>query len=57
MDSLELFNICQKIKSGKLKLHDGKLYTIEQWQNYTEAVNQVEHYDLLQLTKKIQLKN
>lgn len=43
------------ISAGNLFLYDNKLYTKEEWQKIQEAEHQVEHFDLLQLTKKIQL--
>ena len=43
------------ISAGNLFLCDNKLYTKEEWQKIQEAEHQVEHFDLLQLTKKIQL--
>jgi hypothetical protein len=43
------------IESKELVLEDGKLYTREEWESILHADRQEQHYDLLQLTKKIQL--
>ncbi|WP_407305563.1 hypothetical protein [Acinetobacter sp.] len=55
MDIQEIGLIKEKIKNGELILEGDKLYTKEEWLQITEADKQEEHYDLLQLTKKIQL--
>lgn len=43
------------IANKSLVLHKKKIYTSEEWSQIKEAERQEEHYDLLQLTKKIQL--
>ena len=43
------------ISAGNLFLYDNKLYNKEEWQKIQEAEQKVDHLDLLQLTKKIQL--
>jgi hypothetical protein len=43
------------IKNGSLILDGSKLYTREEYEKIQYAAQQAEHYDLLQLTKKIQL--
>jgi len=52
---MDIIEIKQKIKSGELILDGKKLYTREEWQQIKEAKFQEEHYDLLQLTKKISM--
>lgn len=43
------------IANKSLVLHKKKIYTAAEWSQIQEAERQEEHYDLLQLTKKIQL--
>jgi DNA polymerase elongation subunit (family B) len=52
---LTIAEILQKLESGELFLCEGKLYTSEEWAKIREAEQQEEHFDLLQLTKKISL--
>lgn len=52
---MTLNEIKQKIKEGLLFEHEGRVYTPAEWKNIQYAEKQEEHYDLLQLTKKIQL--
>ena len=52
MDKNELF---EKLKSGDLVLVDGKVYDKQTALEIISASNKVEHFDLLQLTKKISL--
>lgn len=47
--------IAEKIKTGEMVLDGNKLYTAEQYEAYKHAKHMEEHYDLLQLTKKISL--
>ena len=44
-----------KVKNGELFLSRGKLYTASEMQEIEHAERQEQYYDLLQLTKKIQL--
>lgn len=44
-------------KNGDFYYEDNKRYTVEEYHQIQYAENQVKRYDLLQLTKKIQLKN
>lgn len=43
------------IAAGIFVLHKKRLYTKEDYEELLEAKRQQDHYDLLQLTKKIQL--
>lgn len=43
------------LKSGALILDKDKVYSLSEWEAITNAEKMAEHYDLLQLTKKIQL--
>lgn len=52
---MNLSEIKAKLKNGELILDEGKLYTLEEWTKIAYAQAQEELYDLLQLTKKIQL--
>ncbi len=55
MDLMEITEIKQSLALGDLVLFDGKLFTREEWAQIKEAEHLAEHFDLLQLTKKIQL--
>ena len=48
-------DIRQRIKNGELFQHDASFYTLEVHEQIVEHDKQVSQYDLLQLTKKIQL--
>jgi len=50
-----MHDLIARVKSGDLILDGNKLFTKEEWSRIQEAERQTEHYDLLQLTKKIQL--
>lgn len=52
MNKIELEN---KIAKGELVVNDDLIYTKSDWEALKYAEKQEEHYDLLQLTKKIQL--
>lgn len=52
---LDLDTIRQGLSNKTLFLHKNKIYTKAEWDEIQNAKNQEEHYDLLQLTKKIQL--
>jgi DNA polymerase elongation subunit (family B) len=43
------------LANGELVLSGKRLYTKDEWQQIQEAITNIEQYDLLQLTKKIQL--
>lgn len=42
-------------KEGQPVTYEGKVYSEEEWKQIEYAESQVEHYDMLQHTKKIQL--
>jgi hypothetical protein len=48
-------NYINGLRDGSYVLDGGKLYTRQEWDAITHAEKQEEHFDLLQLTKKIQL--
>ena len=52
---METVEILKKVEAGAAFLSGGKLYTKEEWTAILEAERQEAHFDLLQLTKKIQL--
>lgn len=52
---MNISEIKQKIDAGDLVLYNNKLYDRETWAAIQNAKKQEAHYDLLQLTKKIQL--
>ena len=52
---MTLFEINEKIKLGVLIKHKNKVYTKEEWGLIEHAKLEEARYDLLQLTKKIQL--
>lgn len=52
---MDLAEIKHKLKIGELILSDGKLFNLTEWSKIAYAQAQEELYDLLQLTKKIQL--
>lgn len=52
---METHDIIEGIKNGSLFYYNKKIYTKDEYNAILEAKHQVEHYDLLQLTKKIQL--
>lgn len=52
---MTLSEIEEKIKLGTLIKHKNKVYTKEEWGLIEHAKHQEEQFDLLQLTKKIQL--
>lgn len=47
--------ILTKLRSGTYHLENGKLYTASEWSSIQKLDADEEYYDLLQLTKKIQL--
>lgn len=55
MDLSDIDAIKQKLKTGDLVLYNKKLYTRAEWDEIEGYTAQVELYDLLQHTKKIQL--
>jgi len=52
---MDIEDIKNKLKSGELIRLDNKLYTIDEFAQIENAKEQESHFDLLQLTKKIQL--
>lgn len=52
---MNVLEIKKKLASGELILDGNKLYTKSEYEQIQQAEQQAEHYDLLQLTKKIQL--
>lgn len=55
ISTLTVDDIKAGIHSGKYVLHNKRLYSKEDYQQLKQAIAEEEHYDLLQLTKKIQL--
>lgn len=55
MNIEKLRELRDKIRSGELIYHEHHVYTPEQFEEYKRMKTEIEHYDLLQLTKKIQL--
>jgi hypothetical protein len=55
MDISKLEEIRDKIKNSELIFFENHLYTPDQYAELTACKEQEAHYDLLQLTKKIQL--
>ena len=55
MSALSISEIKKGIKNGSLILDGKKIFTKDEWEQIQDAKKQEEHYDLLQLTKKIQL--
>lgn len=53
--NLSLEEIKAGLASGEFFLSGKKIYSRQEWAQIKEAERQEEHYDLLQLTKKIQL--
>lgn len=53
---MDFDTVVSKLKSGDLVRDGTKLYTREEWKQIREMEAKVDHFDLLQLTKKIQLK-
>jgi len=47
--------ISELIKTGEIVVDGSKIYTRDEWEQIKVAEQKAEHYDLLQLTKKIQL--
>lgn len=52
---MTLDQINEQVSLGNLIISGGKAYTKEEWKDIKHASEQCERYDLLQLTKKIQL--
>lgn len=52
---MDINQIRAGLQSGELVLDGNRLYTRQEWEAITEAKKAEEHFDLLQLTKKIQL--
>jgi len=52
---MDISEIKAGIKRGDYVLDGSKLYTREEYERIQHAEYQTDHYDLLQLTKKIQL--
>jgi len=55
ISTLTVDEIKEGINSGKYVLHKKRLFLAEDYEVLKDAIRQEEHYDLLQLTKKIQL--
>jgi len=55
LSALSISEIKKSIKNGTLILYGKKVFTKDEFAQIREAQKQKEHYDLLQLTKKIQL--
>ena len=53
---MDFDTIVAKLKRGDLVRDGTKLYTREEWNQIREMEAKVDHFDLLQMTKKIQLK-
>lgn len=52
---MTLNEINKQVSLGNLIIDNGKVYTKEEWKTIKYADDQENHFDLLQLTKKIQL--
>lgn len=52
---MELCDIQVGLQNGELVRDGDRIYTAAEWTAVLEAERQVEQFDLLQLTKKIQL--
>ena len=52
---MNISEIKEGLANGSLVLSEKKLFTREQYDKLNEAKKQEEYFDLLQLTKKIQL--
>lgn len=52
---MTLNDINKQVSEGNLIVSEGKAYTKEEWKAIKYAEDQEAHFDLLQLTKKIQL--
>lgn len=55
INSLSIAELQRLIDNGEYILDRNKLYTREEWGAIIDAEKQEELYDLLQMTKKIQL--